>query len=231
MVETVLRTLVVAPDVDGRAPPMLGLPLVLADVVVLVGAVPIVDTRGFAGDEVADVLEDVEVSGLRAAAVVLAVVPLVELDDGSTDVRLADVDAVVADLVGLAVSSADEIDLCDALEERTGAVELVVGFLLTEPVTGLTGGLLSPAPVTDRETDDVDGLDVLVVVGRFGGKPAVLTGGAFSFFTTFDLAGLSTSVAISISVFSPFVLSSAVSSAETSVVFAFSTTTSSLLSP
>lgn len=225
--EIVLLT-VLLDDAGARVdPPMLGLPVVDAFVAVLVvGAVPMVDVLAvLAGDAVADWV--VDAVGLRAAAVVVAVVPrAVELDDGSTDVRLA-VEAVDGFL-----SSTELVDLCDALED-VGPVALDVG-LRTVPVGGLVGGLLNP-PVAVLETDDDVGLVVPLAAGRdalavelveprrLAGAAAGFLAGTFSFFTAAFFAGLSASVvSTSVVVLSPAVSSPAVSAPEVTSFTLFS---------
>lgn len=204
-----MPVLAVVPDL--AVGPRLGLPLAEPFVaVVVLGVVPTVETRGFAGELVAEL---VDVNGLRAAAVVVGGTRPAVLEDGSTEVRLA-----VDDAVAGFFSSTDEIDLCDALSERDGLVEAgaaaeEVVDLRTLPAGGRVGGLFSP-PFVDLDTEDVAVLGAVVEAEepmRFAGTPALRTL-AFSFLSPL-LAGDSASV-VSTSVLSPTVPSWFVSAPE-----------------
>ena len=236
IVESVRLTVpVLLEAADLEVGPMLGLPLVTAFAAVVVFEVPpTVERRGFAGEAVVELVEPVEVNGLRAAADVVAEVRLDVLDDGIIDVRLA-----VEEAVAGFFSSAEETDLtdlCDALSERDclGAagvvVELVVLFR-TVPVGGRVGGLFN-TPVAVLETEEVVVLGTVVDVEepmRFAGTTAFLT---VAFFLTPTFAGDSASVEVSTSVLSPAVPSPVVSALETtSPMFSSLSLNTATLSP
>jgi hypothetical protein len=152
-------------------------------------------------------VEVVDRAGLRAAAVLVAVVGLLDVvPDGSIEVRRAVVDAGF-------FSSTDDVDLWEALDE-VGPVALVAGLRTADPAAGRVGGLLNPL-VAVRDTEEVVGFVVEDEEDpkRFAGT-AVRLAGTFSFLPA-STDGPSLSVSVSTSEASPAVSSPAVSPPDT----------------